>query len=67
MTMPAREVQPGDVLTTESGNLIVKGVRSIKPGVSLLLAEGRTDPGTWSSLYLHSQPLDIYRAPKEAS
>lgn len=64
MTMPAREVEPGDVLTSPSqGNLMVRQVKHADEGVTLLLSLGRTDPGTWSDLISPEQDLVIYRPP----
>ena len=67
MNMPARDVEPGDVLTSPSaGNLMVREVKHTDEGVYLLLSEGRTDPGGWSVPCKPDQDLDIYR-PNTAS
>ena len=59
--MKAKDVLPGDVLTSLSGNLVVRNVQIKADEVTFQLAEGRTDPGFWSHPMHPDMQVLIYR------
>lgn len=59
--MKAKDVMPGDVMTSMSGNLVVRNVQIKADSVKFQLAEGRTDPGFWSHAMHPNLEVLIYR------
>ena len=59
--MKAKDVLPGDVMTSRSGNLVVRNIQIKADEVKFQLAEGRTDIGFWSHAMHPDMQVLIYR------